>query len=143
MPEFQIDLGDMPATFRALDSFTQGYIEAAFWTESGEPDSPCYEKALSDLAPITLASMIEDCVNFQELAQADLEKAYDYTPSNYDAAHAGHDFWLTRNGHGAGFWDRGFGDLRTETVGGRLSRDAKSFGGCDLYQGDDGLIYLG
>ena len=49
---------------------------------------------------------------------------------------AGHDFWLTRNGHGAGFWDRGLGDL-----GDRLSAAAKVYGECDLYPGDDGLIY--
>ena len=33
----------------------------------------------------------------------------------------GHDFWLTSQGHGAGFWDRGLGDLGdklTDTVQG-------------------------
>ena len=36
---------------------------------------------------------------------------------------AGHDFALTRNGHGAGFWDRGYGD-----VGTFLSDAARTFG---------------
>ena len=35
----------------------------------------------------------------------------------------GHDLWLTRNGHGAGFWDRGLGEL-----GERLSEAARSLG---------------
>lgn len=39
------------------------------------------------------------------------------------AASAGHDFALTRNGHGAGFWDRGLGDL-----GDRLTRAARAYG---------------
>jgi hypothetical protein len=50
---------------------------------------------------------------------------------------AGHDFWLTRNGHGAGFWD---GDL-SEDVGNALTEAAKKFGECHLYVGDDGQIY--
>jgi hypothetical protein len=28
-----------------------------------------------------------------------------------DADSFGHDFYLTREGHGAGFWDRGLGEL--------------------------------
>ena len=30
---------------------------------------------------------------------------------NYTWEHAGHDFWLTSQGHGAGFWDRGLGEV--------------------------------
>lgn len=44
------------------------------------------------------------------------------------AAQFGHDFSLTRNGHGAGFWDRGLGDL-----GDWLTRCAQSFGNSSLY----------
>lgn len=35
----------------------------------------------------------------------------------------GHDFALTRNGHGAGFWDRGYG-----AVGDRLTEAAQAYG---------------
>ena len=49
---------------------------------------------------------------------------------------AGHDFWLTRNGHGAGFWDRGLDQL-----GDDLTKATKTFGQIDLYLGDDGLVY--
>ena len=47
----------------------------------------------------------------------------------------GHDFWLTRNGHGAGFWDRGLGEL-----GDRLTGLAKPYGTVDLYITDDGKV---
>ncbi len=40
----------------------------------------------------------------------------------------GHDFILTRNGHGAGFWDRGLGD-----AGRRLTDAAKTFGEIHAY----------
>ena len=29
----------------------------------------------------------------------------------FDWGHLCHDYWLTRNGHGVGFWDRGLGDV--------------------------------
>lgn len=49
----------------------------------------------------------------------------------------GHDFWLTRNGHGAGFWDGDYPD----DLGRDLTKAAKVYGSCELYIGDDGLIY--
>ena len=51
---------------------------------------------------------------------------------------AGHDFWLTRNRHGAGFWN---GDWFN--VSGSLTQLAQTFGEADLYVGDDGRIYQG
>lgn len=33
------------------------------------------------------------------------------TDENYTWEHVGHDFWLTSQGHGAGFWDRDLGDV--------------------------------
>jgi len=49
----------------------------------------------------------------------------------------GHDLWLTRNHHGAGFWDRGY----DEEIGKKLTDAAQELGGTDLYIGDDGEIY--
>jgi hypothetical protein len=54
-----------------------------------------------------------------------------------DGTELGHNFWLTRNGHGTGFWDRGLGD-----IGNELSNLAKSYGTSDAYIGDDGKVYL-
>lgn len=142
MPEYRLDISLDRDTFMALDAFTQGYIECAFWLSEGDDEGRIGQAGFHDLAPSALATMKKDCTSFQELAKDDLEKAYDLAPYQYDSTRAGHDFWLTRNGHGAGFWDRGFGDLRTDTIGGRLSRDAKSFGSFDLYLGDDEKVYV-
>jgi hypothetical protein len=49
-----------------------------------------------------------------------------------------HDFILTRNGHGTGFWDRGY----PNGIGDRLSEATKPFGEIRAYQGDDGKLYL-
>lgn len=58
-------------------------------------------------------------------------------PDWYTAEQFGHDFWLNRNGHGAGFWDRGLG-----TLGDKLSEAAKTYGECNLYVAD-GKIEVG
>jgi hypothetical protein len=52
--------------------------------------------------------------------------------------HVAHDFWLTRNHHGAGFWD---GDY-PEPLGKQLTELAHSYGECELYVGDDSKIYI-
>ena len=46
----------------------------------------------------------------------------------YGYEQAGHDFWLTRTGHGAGFGDRDLGE-----VGDRLAEHARSAGDRDVY----------
>lgn len=138
MPEFILDHGTPAgaATFKSLDSFTQGYVEAMFFTECNS-DNPELEYAtVADLAPETLARIIADCNAFNLAADVWLNKAYQ-RDSVYTMERAGHDFWLTRNRHGAGFWDRGLG-----AAGDELTKHAHSFGSCDLYRGDDSLLYL-
>lgn len=56
----------------------------------------------------------------------------------YDWDDAGRDFWFTRKGHGAGFWD---GDLPDE-LGDTLTERAKEFEEQWPYIGDDCLWYV-
>jgi hypothetical protein len=116
-----------------MDAFTTAYIEAALWSsmdnandQGGEPLDANY--GLEDVAPETLASIHEDCEAFQRDHADDI---------GGDLERAGHDFWLARCGHGAGYWD---GDWPDE-VGKRLTDSAHVYGSVDLYVGDDGLIY--
>jgi hypothetical protein len=115
------------------DDFTRAYIEAALWTSTdnsndsgGEPLDKNYSSG--DLTADTLRAMIGDCKKFQAENAPMLARAYDEGKSarggSYDESYAGHDFWLTRNGHGAGFWDR---DL-PEDVGEALTKASKKFG---------------
>lgn len=122
-----------------LDEFTRAYIEAALWStndDDGEPLDRNYCE--SDIDADALAKIVEDCRKFQADNAADLALAYDLYPVNEwsHEAQAGHDFWLTRNGHGAGFWDRGIGE-----VGDRLSETSRKCSEIWLYVGDDGKIY--
>ena len=114
-----------------LENFIQDYITTALWSTTGseEDDFEYLEEEYSkfDLAPETLAEMKRDCNEFIGLI-AGIEIETD---------HPGHDFWLTRNGHGAGFWD---GDY--PVWGDKLTEISKEFGECDLYVGDDNKIYI-
>jgi hypothetical protein len=120
---------------QGLDEFTEGYITAALWSSNDDDDNPLDEMyGIDDIAPETLARMSADCAAFQKANASDLAAFQEVT--GRPASHAGHDFWLTRCGHGAGFWDRGAGD-----VGDRLTEAAQAFGDVDLYVGDDGKIW--
>ena len=112
-----------------LKKFYDAYAEAALWTSTDNDGSPLDELGVDSLAEETVAKMKADCRKFYLENQADIEDPYE----------AGHDFWLTRNHHGAGFWDRGL----DEEVGARLTKASHAFGEVDLYVGDDGLIYQG
>lgn len=98
---------------------------------------------LSDFAPDTLAKCAADCAKFQADNAATIQAAIDTGevkcgPDFDETERAGHDFWLTRCGHGCGFWD---GDW-PKPYSDKLTAAAKAFGNVDLYVGDDGAIHL-
>ncbi len=111
-----------------LEEFLEAYTECALWssTDTASDDDENLEGL--DVAPETHDAFAEDCEAFIASEWSDLQ--------HLDAGQAGHDFWLTRNGHGAGFWDRGLGEL-----GERLTKASKVYGSVDLYVGDDGEVH--
>jgi len=97
-----------------IDDFTKGYIVCALWSTSN--DEGDYLDAFFDVEDITVESMqliIAECKAFQDENKELLSQYYDlYKHCEYTSQElAGHDYWLTRNGHGAGFWDRVLGEL--------------------------------
>jgi hypothetical protein len=126
--------------FKAKDQFTDGYLTAALWSSNdnsdpsgGEPLDSNY--SIKDLSPSSLAAMERDCAKFQSENADLLQQAYE--KDGQDDASQGHDFWLTRNGHGAGFWD---GDY--PQTGDALTEAAKAYGEQDIYVGDNGWLYV-
>jgi hypothetical protein len=121
------------------DIFTQAYIECALWSSSeGEDGEIRLDEYGGDIAPGTLHDIEEACAQFQADNADLLRQWYDHGET---AARAGHDFWLTRNHHGAGFWDRFYGDHPACKIGNALTAYAHAVGSRDLYIGDDGQIY--
>jgi hypothetical protein len=114
-----------------FNKFFDAYIECALWSSNdntdesgGEPLDTNY--TADDICPHALAELRnEACRFFNE----NIDSIW------VDVELAGHDFWLTRNGHGAGFWD---GDWDN---GDALTTASKAYGSVDLYIGDDGKIY--
>lgn len=92
---------------------------------------------IDDISGELKRDSMRDCALFCRDNQADLRLLGGY--NGYSAmACAGHNFWLTREGHGVGFRDRGNAD---QEVLERLHVAASRFGGVDVYVGDDGKIY--
>lgn len=120
-----------------LDEWQVQYITTALWSstdesreDGGDPMDDNY--GIDDLAPSARLAMAADCDRFRALAGEMLDEHDDLT-------RAAHDFWLTRNGHGAGFGDGDWpkhGDALSAMVGWRTD-----FPEVHLYIGDDGMVY--
>ena len=118
-----------------LDDFTRSYIETALWSTTDASDDSGGDHldanyGLGDLSGESVDKMQADCLKFQAYNANALEP--------FDASTAGHDFWLTRNGHGAGFWD---GDY-SEPQAAQLTASSKYFGECYIVVGDDGKLHV-
>jgi DNA-directed RNA polymerase subunit M/transcription elongation factor TFIIS len=125
----------------SLDKFTQDYLEAALWSMPSECDdegniineNPGDETAIIELPEETIAIAKADCTAFQIENALLLEQSAE---EGERRASPGHDFCLTRNRHGVGFWE-----YKNKELGEALTRSSHEFGENTLYTGDDGLLY--
>jgi hypothetical protein len=127
-----------------LDDVLDAYITAALWStndestpEGGYPLDKNY--CPDDVAPETLQAMRADCElflrNFAE--EIDLHRDHVFPAHTPIWEMAGHDLWLTRCGHGCGFWDGHWPDGLEKM----LTAYCEKIGEVYLYVGDDGKIY--
>lgn len=134
-----------------VSTVVEHYIIAMLWSTTDEADEaggqPMDENyGPDDLAPGERESIERDVAAFlTSVGHLITDENYiGHGRGDYDVASmAGHDLWLTRVGHGAGFWD---GDWKSDAqsgLDGPLTQAAKALGDCDPYVGDDGQIYLG
>jgi hypothetical protein len=133
----------MPALVEVLDSFELSYVETMVWSSTDENGAnfDSSEYADTEFADETIARIKQDCAKCRTLSDAAFDsfnaQSDDY-PINSSQYHVAHDFWLTRNHHGAGFWD---GDY-PEPLATTLTDLAHAFSEQDLYIGEDGKFYL-
>ncbi len=128
-----------------LDEFTTAYIECMLWStndestpEGGVPLDENYD--IKDIDDNSLRNIIVDCEAFQRKHADSISCGPEnllYTLLRSVKAQAGHDFWLTRNGHGAGFWDGGW----EREVGERMSKTCEKMGEVTPCVGVNGKIY--
>lgn len=134
-----------------VETFARHYVIAMLWSSHDESDddgnSPMLDSIYSpeNLSYEAWEATELHCRQFLKqvghLITAENYIGSDRTGAGYVAL-AGHDFWLTRVGHGAGFWDGDWESDAHNGLDGPLTKAAKAFGECDPYSGDDGLIYL-
>jgi hypothetical protein len=113
--------------------FVDAYLEAALWSSSvGDDERPLDDQGytIHDFAQEAIDEAVLESNDFIRANRKDLEQVG--SPAQH-----GHDFWLTRNRHGAGFWDRGYGE-----IGKRLTENAHPYGDANAYVGDDRRVYF-
>ena len=126
---------------RVLDPFTRGYVAGLLFGESipisedeDEPDTKSpFDLWLTweDFDEPSQASILRDCAAFRAANAADI--------SAYGEADAGNDYYFTRQGHGAGFWEEDHG---TPEICKRLDYFAKSAGEIWLCLSPDGKLVI-
>jgi hypothetical protein len=120
-----------PLAGSEFDDFKAGYIEAIEFTERDNLGA-------AELASETIDCIDAECRAFWYRQRHYIAAAMEAGNTDMTTRDAGHDFWLTRNGHGVGFWD---GDW-LEPWASILDDEAlDAFGAISLYVGDDGLVY--
>lgn len=109
------------------------YLQTMQWATTDGDDNYLEDYEVSEEAR---QAAVVACARFLAKHGKDMEVVLlgqDYT---YELA--GHDLFLTREGHGAGFWDRELGHY-----GDVFTKYSKGIGACEPYVGDDQLIYMG
>jgi hypothetical protein len=139
-----VDTNDEWVWIGNIDDALEAYLAAALWSESPYasiddegnvyPDENATQSytALNytvddDVSPDAVEAMRQDVSYFLAANAGDL--------LGLSLKAIGHNFWLTRNRHGAGFWDIGLGDR-----GDRLTEAAHAYGSSNLYLSYTGTI---
>lgn len=123
----------------APQGFTD-YITCALWAsvycgpddEADDAPETFDEFGIDDFSAEALQEMALDWRAFCLKNSADIDGNY---------SQAAHDFWLTRNRLGAGFWDRA-DDVWPKPARDRLTASAHAFGECSLFLDDGGEIQV-
>lgn len=114
-----------------LSKATVAYLAAAIWSslnDNGDPLDDDYD--IHDIGDVSLRDA-QAVVESFSAANADTIRL-----SDMDDGQLGHDLWLTRNRHGAGFWCRGY----PKHIGETLTRAAEALGECYIVANDDGTL---
>ena len=98
------------------------YLICALWT--AELDN----REIEEIHPTNLEQAKKDVDSFVKKAGSLLD--------DMDEEQIGHDFWLSRNHHGAGFFDRGLGE-----IGDKLTNITHEFKEINVF-GDEATIYI-
>lgn len=123
------------------ETATRAAVKSLLWSETdenGEPfDRNWYANQIDREDVTRLRAFVRDFISTEYEGDESNSPWSIILRQEIDPEQFGHDFILTANGHGAGYWDRGYKD-----DGETLTRLCKPFGTFDLYEGDDGVLYI-
>lgn len=127
---------------RQLETFIAAYIEAMLWSSTDDYEEPLDRDYDSDDIDDDCHERIkQDCEKFLHLTIDILDDCEHTYLGRYELTElAGHDFWLTRNNHGAGFWDGDWHHEEIDDVGEMLTDIANRFPPIDPYVTDSDTI---
>lgn len=119
----------------------KGFMDAVRFTEADRwrEDAGVADEHAPEFSPEAQDQMFETFESAWHLL-ADDPRVLDFIVDGIDIPDPeqfGHDLWLSMNGHGAGFFDRGH-----EYVWQALQEMARTLGELNAYIGDDGKIYF-
>lgn len=112
--------------------FFDAYITCALWSSTDDDSNPLDDNYTVDsfdkesLSKLRTHAIKFFADNIDLINQAE----------NYSYDQAGHDLWLTENGHGTGFWDRGLNEVGNKLT--NLSENNEQY----IYVGDNGKLYI-
>ncbi|WP_066904598.1 hypothetical protein [Mycolicibacterium houstonense] len=142
-----------------IDAMVTGYLECQLWAQhdEGNRDEETGESnyypldanySVDDIAPEYVQAVRDEltevvaqhplAVRMYLASRRTSEEPFGTVTLRNEvvSAYLGHDFYLTREGHGAGFWDRGLGEL-----GDYLTKIAKSYGSAaTLWDNGEGVL---
>ena len=98
------------------------YLACALWTEELDAFS------ISDIGASTVETAKKDIDSFLSQISELL--------TDWNSEEIGHDFWLTRNHHGSGFWDRGYDN------GDEITKIAHTFKELNVWKSELDIIYF-
>jgi len=119
-----------------LNEVFKHYAHCALWTsddDTGTTLDSNYD--LDDIDSDSTSKMMATCAKFITDNKETLEELKETYNVSDDGI--GHDIWLTQNGHGAGFWDRGY-----DSLGEKLTDYCRTMVECNMYIGGDNKVYV-
>jgi len=124
------------------EAFYDGALTALLWSGLFDENGESVDNGTDLIDWVTTEcaeSLRRECDEFVAYHLDDLTlQAERYASGSYSPGElAGHDFSLTRNHHGAGFWDRGTGD-----VGKRLTEACRPYGEVNAFLLEDSTIIV-
>jgi hypothetical protein len=133
--EFAERLHEIRSKSMTFQQVLNGYVECALFASNAPGDDRSFRKrgfTRGSIVPETLAGMRSDVERFLREAPKIIGD------TEVEPSQIGHDFWLTRNHHGTGFWA---GDYLPEPQLKELTELAHTFGEYSLDLNDFGELY--